>query len=59
MMKHMWIWAVALAFLGLISCSDDAGIEIPPPGGNQPNEFAEINNFFRPPHYNIAHVGFI
>ena len=37
-------WAIALAFLGLISCSDDAGLEIPPPGG-EANEFAEINNF--------------
>jgi carboxyl-terminal processing protease len=45
MMKYMSIWAFALAFLGLISCSDDAGLEIPPPGDNPPNEFAEINDF--------------
>ena len=41
----MSIWALALVFLGNISCSDDAGLEVPPPGGSPPNEFAEINNF--------------
>ena len=44
-MKYMSIWAFVLAFLGLISCSDDAGLEIPPPGNIPPNEFAEINDF--------------
>jgi len=45
MMKYMSIWAFTLAFLGLVSCSDDAGLEIPPSGNNPPNEFAEINDF--------------
>jgi len=48
-MKYMPIWAFALAFLGLISCSDDNGIKDVPPTTETPseptNEYAEINDF--------------